>query len=207
MFFLCLQYIMQEIFDARLLILTWLQATGDVVETEREHKNAIVGSFEASSSCQHHRTFDESTQSLNIQSVRKWIRFWLAHSGCWRDCRACGPVGWMWAMVSQWGRHPATLHWANPPDQSAVCQAGIRVCLHRSLPQILVRRSTRVSHRGAGVGNIVVAWVLPHIQSAKVNVKTPWGSCYFLWVKWKTVFDTDRLERCSSDRVQTELAA
>lgn len=151
------------------------------METERVDMKATVGSLR-------HPVNVKITEALmnppkaSASSVSEYEkRFRWARSGCWRDCRACGPVGWMWAMVSQWGRHPVTLHWANPPDQSAVCQAGNRVSLHRPLAHILLPRSTRVEQRCAGVRNTAMAWFPPHIQNAKVNVQTPWVSCYFFF--------------------------
>lgn len=120
--------------------------------------------------------------------------FWLANSSCWRDCRALGPVGWMWAMVSQWGRHPVTPHWANPPDQSAVCQASIKVRLHRSLPRPLYylgARECSVDELGSGIHGG---------QGAKVTVETHRVSCYFyMWneklcsiqTSWSSVVQTE----------------
>lgn len=59
----------------RLCILTWLQAAGDVMETERQHYSAVVGSFEASSKCQHHKTFHEPKASASnvFENDSDWL--------------------------------------------------------------------------------------------------------------------------------------
>lgn len=135
MFLRCLQYITQEMFDVevshsrhsyKLLVKWWKQKRSIRVLWLGHSVNVNI-----TEPLMNPPKASASNLSENLND------FWLANSGCWRDCRALGPVGWMWAMVSQWGRHPVTLHWTNPPDQSAVCQAGIKVRLHRSLPRPL----------------------------------------------------------------------
>ena len=45
--------------------------------------------------------------------------------------------GWSRVMVGKWGRHPVTLHRANPPDQRGLCQPSNKVRCCSPLPYLL----------------------------------------------------------------------